>query len=262
MAFAVVGGDARFTYLTRFLREEGRAAFHVDPMIPEERSKLVSAENVVMHWPEDETIFEDLSENARVYFCGPSFPKNIPDSIKAMDLWSDETLLVENARLTAEGAIAAVMQRSNAALRDCPCLVVGWGRIGRALTEMLMAFGTSVLVASHSEKGCRGAMERGAEGISVEEIKDVIGNRRIVFSTPPFSVIGARELRRADSRTMIVDLASAPYGVDLAAAEQLGLRAWREPKLPGRYCPYSAARALQRAIHRAEGAAENETERC
>ena len=42
-------------------------------------------------------------------------------------------------------------------------------------------------------------------------------------------------------------------GVDLEAAQALNLRAWREPKLPGRYCPYSAARALMRAIFRAGG---------
>ena len=51
---------------------------------------------------------------------------------------------------------------------------------------------------------------------------------------------------------MIIDLSSAPYGVDLDAAREMSLRAWREPKLPGRYCPFSAARALLRAIIRAE----------
>ena len=37
------------------------------------------------------------------------------------------------------------------------------------------------------------------------------------------------------------------------AAQSLGLQAWREPKLPGRYCPYSAALAMLRALRRAGG---------
>jgi hypothetical protein len=41
-----------------------------------------------------------------------------------------------------------------------------------------------------------------------------------------------------------------PYGIDLRAAWALGIRAWREPGLPGRYCPRSAAAALYRAILR------------
>ena len=40
------------------------------------------------------------------------------------------------------------------------------------------------------------------------------------------------------------------YGIDLRAAWNRGLRAWREPGLPGRYCPQSAARALLSAIER------------
>ena len=54
----------------------------------------------------------------------------------------------------------------------------------------------------------------------------------------------------AKPNALIMDLASPPYGVDLHAAWNLGLRAWREPGLPGRYCPESAARALARAILR------------
>ena len=74
-----------------------------------------------------------------------------------------------------------------------------------------------------------------------------------MFSTPPARVLGRAELEHADRDALIVDLASPPYGVDLEAAQALNLRAWREPKLPGRYCPYSAARALMRAIFRAGG---------
>ena len=48
--------------------------------------------------------------------------------------------------------------------------------------------------------------------------------------------------------TLMIDLASVPYGVDLRAAWRRGILAWREPGLPGRYCPRSAAKALAEAI--------------
>ena len=50
----------------------------------------------------------------------------------------------------------------------------------------------------------------------------------------------------------MIDLASPPYGVDLRAAWRMGLRAWREPGLPGRHCPESAAEALLHAMERGE----------
>ena len=57
-------------------------------------------------------------------------------------------------------------------------------------------------------------------------------------------------------KALIIDLASLPCGVDLRAAWALGLRAWREPGLPGRHCPESAAAALYRAMRR--GGAEDD----
>ena len=65
-------------------------------------------------------------------------------------------------------------------------------------------------------------------------------------------MLGENELRGAERDALIIDLASAPFGVSLEAAQSLGLRAWREPALPGRYCPFSAAWALQRSVRRAE----------
>ena len=36
-----------------------------------------------------------------------------------------------------------------------------------------------------------------------------------------------------DEVARVIDLMSAPYGVDLDAARRMGMRAWREPGLPG-----------------------------
>ncbi len=71
-----------------------------------------------------------------------------------------------------------------------------------------------------------------------------MAGKHVVFSTPAFPVLGRGELERADAGALLIDLASPPYGIDLEAARALNLRAWREPALPGRYCPESAARVL------------------
>ena len=46
------------------------------------------------------------------------------------------------------------------------------------------------------------------------------------------------------------DVRRVLYGVDVEAAHRLGLRAWREPGLPGRYCPESAALAIAAAFEK------------
>ena len=75
-----------------------------------------------------------------------------------------------NAVLTAEGALFAAMRAQERALGDCECLVIGWGRIGRALTEMLVALGARVTVASRAERSRRQAQERGAQAVETAAI--------------------------------------------------------------------------------------------
>ena len=171
---------------------------------------------------------------------------------KDSDLWQDERLQLENAWLTAEGAICAAMNESKASLKDCHCLIIGWGRIGKALTELLIGMSARVTVASRSEKGRNGAAGRGAESVSTYRMPEAVRGKQIIFSTAPERVLDETALKHAEPEVLIIDLASAPFGVDIEAAHGLNLRAWREPRLPGRYCPFSAARALLQAIIRAE----------
>ena len=261
MDIAVVGGDARFAYLTRLLCSCGHDARAIQPMecgIPNlpkaELEELPEAKNVVMNWPvqSGEGILQRLKAGTRVYFCGLGKPGSVPEGIRVVDLWEDERLLLENAWLTAEGAVAAAMRGGVKALKGCHCLIIGWGRIGRALTEILVGMNVRVTVASRSQRGRNGAVERGAECVSTYELKKCLRGMDVIFSTPPERVLDEALLKEVRSDVRIIDLSSAPYGVDLEAAKALGLNAWREPGLPGRYCPFSAAQALLRAMIHSE----------
>ena len=82
----------------------------------------------------------------------------------------------------------------------------------------------------------------------------MLPDQDVIFSTPPATVIDEAALRHVDANALLIDLASPPYGFDLDAARNLNLRAHREPGLPGRYCPLSAARAIYAAVLRWEEA--------
>ena len=189
-----------------------------------------------------------LHPGARLVFLGPASPPAGLEGFETFDLTADEAFLRRNAALTAEGALFAAMRAQERALGDCDCLVIGWGRIGRALTEMLVALGARVTVASRTERSRRQAQERGAQAVETAALSGALSGKRLIFSTPPFPVLQEAELARAGREACIIDLASPPYGVDVEAAHRLGLRAWREPGLPGRYCPESAALAIAAAF--------------
>ena len=262
MDYVIIGGDARFGWLARLLRGRGEAVGTVfrEPArdVPAlDLPAVVRTKRAVVNVPPRidgaklsfDELLALLPESATVYACGPGHPDG---DGRVIDLWANEALIRENAALTAEGALVAAMRASDTAIRDARCLVIGWGRIGRALTERLVGLGAQVTVASRSEQGRHRAVERGAEAVATASVADALPGRRVVFNTAPGMVLDADALRHADADTLIVDLASPPYGVDLTAAWSLGLRAWREPALPGRYCPRSAALALLNAIDRNE----------
>ena len=148
--------------------------------------------------------------------------------------------------------MASAMRASPRALAGMDCMVIGWGRIGRLLTELLVALGAKVTVASRTASGRNRAVERGAEAADTGDIAAALPGRKLIYNTAPAMVLDAGALAHADPNAMLIDLASPPYGIDLAAAWRMGLRAWREPALPGRCCPRSAAEALLRAIDRHE----------
>ena len=257
MDYAILGGDARNAYLTRMLCANGCDARWIDgfdcgvPGVPRGvREELGEARAAVLNWPYpgDGEILSQLPSGAQVYFCGPATPEGISRRLRSVNLWADEQLLAENAWLTAEGAISAAMAAGDASLRECACMVIGWGRIGRALTEMLVGLSARVTVASRAERSRRQAQERGARAVETAALSGALSGKRLIFSTPPFPVLQEAELARAGREACIIDLASPPYGVDVEAAHRLGLRAWREPGLPGRYCPESAALAIAAAF--------------
>ena len=240
----ILGGDARMKALAALLDarrvDEPRTALALLP----------TAANVVTNVPPKldiamEAVLDRAAPTATVYTCGP---KPGPDDGRVVDLWQDEALLCENAALTAEGATSAAMAVSRRSLRGMECAVIGWGRIGRALTALLTAIGARVTVLSRTEAHRREAEASGAA--APDDVTEALSRAGVIFSTPPAMVLDAEHLKYVDSRALILDLASPPYGVDLAAAWKLGLRAWREPGLPGRYCPESAAAALAEAIRR------------
>ena len=124
METIIIGGDARFEHLARLLSERGESVGvygrEAGPWADAvDRDALGRAKTIVVNCPPRaklslKELLGFVPGGARVICCGPGHP-DITDA-RLTDLWSDEALLLENARLTAEGALASAMRASNRAL--------------------------------------------------------------------------------------------------------------------------------------------------
>lgn len=158
----------------------------------------------------------------------------------------DEAFLLENARVTAEGALRLLMGADGDDVFGKRCLMIGYGRIGQALTGMLRALGASVTVAA------RNAAARAAAGdaIDIGGIDERLPTFDFILNTAPAVLLTERNLPFVRRDAQIIELASPPYGVDFDAAERLHKRVRLESGLPARYAPKAAARAVVNFLDR------------
>ncbi len=254
MKYAVVGGDVRFAHLARMLAECGRGAQgFLQEGTCQDLSRLADYDCVVSRWPMDrcDAVLNALASGTTLLLCGPEFPRNRRNDLRYVNLWADQRLLEENAYLTAEAAVAFELYRHRS-LENVHCMVIGFGRIGSALAGILVNLGANITVSTRSADKLNRINAIGARGVLQGALPDALSKAELIFCTPPSLVLDEALLGCTRQDVEIVDLASAPYGVDFDAAARLNRNARREPNLPGRYCPVSAAQALLHAIERWE----------
>lgn len=240
MRLYICGDDPRSLCLKEIAKETGHQLTEKRPdavVLPLPKAGM---KDIRRYFPQGQKIIcgmveEELKETAK------------KEKWKLMNVLEDEGFLLENAQLTAEGAVYKAMQAKKGALCRRECLVVGYGRIGRYLTQMLRGLGSRVTVAARKEKARHAA---GENSVSIEDIPYTIGRMDCVFNTVPSLVITENALEKVKKQALLMELASQPYGVDMAAAERLHVPVQIEGGLPGRYCPMDAARAWLDYIER------------
>ncbi len=173
--------------------------------------------------------------------------------VRLFDYFLSEELMIKNAYLTAEGAVALAMNELDISLSGARTAVVGYGRIGKFLARMLDSLGADVTVAARRGTDLAYA---GGFGYSTQRICIVGGKSTlsalfdcdIIFNTAPYWLFDAEVLEGFSANTLMIDLASAPGGFDPEAVKKLGLRVISAPGLPGKYAPMTAGSFVGDAI--------------
>ena len=110
--------------------------------------------------------------------------------------------------------------------------------------RLLKSFFCKVLVSEKDKTRASDAFVLADGIVSEAELADAVGNVDFIFNTVPERILSEERLRHVGKNTWILDIASAPGGVDYRAAEALSVNAVLLPGLPGRYAPVSSAEIL------------------
>jgi dipicolinate synthase subunit A len=126
---------------------------------------------------------------------------------------------------------------------------VGFGSIGGLLAGTLRALGANVTVAARNPLQRAEAYAIGASPLPLAELADEAGRFQMLFSAVPAPVVGRDVLERLPARSLVMDLAAPPGGVDLELARALGHRAVWARGL-GRRAPVTVGQSQWAGIRR------------
>ncbi|HEY8392913.1 MAG TPA: dipicolinate synthase subunit DpsA [Capillibacterium sp.] len=164
--------------------------------------------------------------------------------IRVFEYAEHDGIAIPNAVPTAEGAIQLMMEETPFTVAGSSCLVLGFGRVARALVPRLLALGAKVTVAARNPAQLAEAGRIGGQPLPLCRLAGAIGQAEVVFNTIPALVLPGDLLEKMAPGTLVIDLASAPGGVDFEAAKRYGIKAILALGLPGKVAPLTAGRIL------------------
>lgn len=254
----VIGGDRRFLYACGYFE---RCGFQTGGLFNEiEREASTVANTVLLPVPavkngflnapySKEKISADrllglLPEGSRVFAGMPDgkfYSAASKRGFALTDYYKDEALLNENAVLTAK-ALVNLLREMKIKIGDGKTLVLGYGRCGKATADALRGVGGNVTVLAR-----RGNFD-GERLVCLDMLEKMIEKANLVINTVPSPVLDEKTLLKAGKEALFVEIASAPFGIDFACAERLGLKVVKAPGLPGKYFPKEAGEAIARTV--------------
>jgi dipicolinate synthase subunit A len=190
---------------------------------------------------------EELNSN-HILFAGliPDYLSSYcnRNKITHYDFMKMNDVAILNAIATAEGTIAEAIKRSSINLHGSKSLVLGFGRCAQILASKLKAFDVDIYVCARSKDDCAFATAYGYNSILLDNLENELNKFDFVFNTIPALILTKDKLEKLSPYVTIIDIASAPGGLDYKASESLNLNASLCSGLPGIYSPKSSGEIL------------------
>ena len=265
--FGIIGGDKRQLYCGKSAADDGYGVYicgfeKCDALLGMDISDIettvrksdavilplpATKDGVTLNAPLSDKMIQldalfEIIQNKPV-FCGMSLPFKKEN---VFDYSTREEFAVANAVPTSEGAIETAMLEYDGTINNSKCLVAGYGRIGRVLSDMLAGLGADVTVSARSLKDIEFIKARGFHAVSTNHIH---GKFDIIFNTVPHMIFNAHILAKTALNALVIDLASMPGGVDFSAAKRLNIKTVHALSLPGKVAPKSSGIIIKNAVY-------------
>ena len=279
MKFTVIGGDMRQVRLCEFLARDGHAVscFALDKIkidggvdTADTISEAVEgADCIVLPLPalsKDGILNAPLSKRVHTVnevfsvieagqiVCAGKIDGQMKTAaaergIRIFDYLEREEFAIANAVATAEGAVQIIMEETESTINGAKCLVIGYGRIGKALAERLKGLNALVTVSARKCSDIAWIEAYGYKAAETGALDGILSDYDVVVNTVPAYIMGRQQLSELKKDCLCLDLASKPGGIDFSESSRLGLKAIWALSLPGEVAPASTGRAIKDTVY-------------
>ena len=243
--FGVVGGDLRQAHIANQLARMGKTTHALlleqndalSAILREQKTPVeilrecdtvilpmpLTSDDTTVHSPfsdkklELETLFSLLSPEQAI-FAGRVSEKAQKQAaahgLVISDYLEREELALQNAAITAEGAVSIAIDQMPTALMGARVLIIGHGRIARALLRILPSFGVKLSACARKFADLAEISAQGCCAVQISELAEAAQNADLIINTVPSLLITREILSEMSGDTLIIDLASKPGGVD------------------------------------------------
>ena len=274
---SIIGGDLRIVKLTEMLIEEGVEVFtyglEKSDIECENKCETVSeltnktdiilgpvpftsnGKTINMPFRDEKVTISELFENiAGKTLIAGAIKQDIYDmaaekNIKVIDILKREELAVLNAVSTAEGTIKIAIEETPKNIHGSNILVLGFGRIGKILSNMLKGLGAKVSCEARKNSDLAWIKAYGYEPIPLHMLKENLDRFDVIINTIPYIVLDKDNLEHIRKDALVIDLASNPGGVDREAIKQQKIKFIWALSLPAKVAPVTSAEFIKETLY-------------
>lgn len=270
--FLILGGDNRSLYLGEYLENQGFKvcyyAFNHTECYNSLEEAMNSSDVIVLPLPftrdrlmlntplfDEVVLISDilalLSHKKMVF--GGQLPKSFCEELESRncpycDYFLLDELAVYNAVPTAEGVVQVLIEELPVTIHGMKCAVLGYGRVGKVLAGTLSSLGADVTVFARKPSAFAEIHTASMKYKHFDALATETNDFDAVINTVPVKVVGSAQLSKLNPECVLVEVASAPFGIDFQSAKEKAFKVVKAGSLPGKVAPKTAGEIIGRSI--------------
>ncbi len=240
MRFVLELNDKRIAYVGEELKKCGNEILNFSSNINPLGKGEVCVTSPAHKWTEQEI---QIARNADLCIGGNIDDSSLSKFKNYVNMLCDENFAVKNAILTAEATLGEISKATNKSLYDMKILILGNGRIAKALWKIFYGLGVKFDVAMRNEKERLLSQMISQNSWHIENAP--LANFDLIINTIPAKLFDNNVVQNLRSDQYIFELASIPC---LDANAPLNVNVVKCGGLPGKILSKSAGKVVLQKI--------------